>query len=363
MSGFEGFEKRLELHFFCSDGPLGLGLRRLGSKSLDRVLSTVHCSVVSAVGNAHFDAYVLSESSLFLYPNKLIIKTCGTTALLRAVSLLLHLASSLSLYPLRCKYTRGSFIFPAAQPSPHTTFREEIIYLDQALPPSLLRHRKARILKSHSSRHSWHVYSASAVAYAVPDGPITVEICMTELDRDASELFFRRTGESNMSGHEAGKEMTRRAGISAALPAGPLTLICDFAFDPCGYSMNALEAGRYSTIHVTPEEGQSYASFECVVDEEEDIEAALSKVSAVFRAGVMSVSVSGGEEGWIEVSGMACRSRAADDFPGVGLITYQTFVVESEIEGKRREGGRNLSVESGSAMIPSSTKGCHHANT
>ncbi|KAG0483429.1 hypothetical protein HPP92_011513 [Vanilla planifolia] len=81
MAGFEGFEKRLELHFSCSEGPLGLGLRLLSTESLDRILSTVHCSIVSAVSNARFDAYVLSESSLFVYPEKVIIKTCGTTAL------------------------------------------------------------------------------------------------------------------------------------------------------------------------------------------------------------------------------------------------------------------------------------------
>lgn len=28
--------------------------------------------------------------------------------------------------------------------------------------------------------------------------------------------------------------------------------ICDFEFDPCGYSMNAIEGSAISTIHVTP---------------------------------------------------------------------------------------------------------------
>ncbi|KAJ6351860.1 hypothetical protein OIU78_007699 [Salix suchowensis] len=79
MSGFEGFEKRLELRF-CGDDPVtadnNLGLRLLGFESLEQVLDAVQCTVVSAVANQYFDAYVLSESSLFVYPTKIIIKTC-----------------------------------------------------------------------------------------------------------------------------------------------------------------------------------------------------------------------------------------------------------------------------------------------
>jgi hypothetical protein len=30
--------------------------------------------------------------------------------------------------------------------------------------------------------------------------------------------------------------------------------ICGFVFDPCGYSINAIEGAAISTIHVTPED-------------------------------------------------------------------------------------------------------------
>lgn len=38
--------------------------------------------------------------------------------------------------------------------------------------------------------------------------------------------------------------------------------IDDFVFEPCGYSMNGCDGKGFSTIHVTPEEGFSYASLE-----------------------------------------------------------------------------------------------------
>lgn len=48
-------------------------------------------------------------------------------------------------------------------------------------------------------------------------------------------------------------------GISSLLPKA---IIDDYVFDPCGYSMNGLEGDAFSTIHITPECGFSYASLE-----------------------------------------------------------------------------------------------------
>jgi S-adenosylmethionine decarboxylase len=45
-------------------------------------------------------------------------------------------------------------------------------------------------------------------------------------------------------------------------PPSPPADIDDYVFEPCGYSMNGVEGGTFSTVHITPEEGFSYASFE-----------------------------------------------------------------------------------------------------
>nr|XP_010931927.1 S-adenosylmethionine decarboxylase proenzyme 4-like [Elaeis guineensis] len=326
VSGFEGFEKRLELHF-SGDNPLGL--RYLSIDDLQQVLDAVQCSIVSAAGNHSFDAYVLSESSLFLYPHKIILKTCGTTQLLRSIPSLLHHAADLGLRLHSCRYSRGSFIFPAAQPFPHTSFSDEVRFLDARLPPTL-RFRKASVMPSATSPHSWHVYSAADDEFSVlpPCGP-TIEVCMTELDRSLARRFHRRKGDDR-SGDEAGAEMTELTGIGGI---NRRALVCGFAFDPCGYSMNGLDRDRYSTIHVTPEDGHSYASFECVGGG--DMMDYLRKVVNVFRPVAVSVSVSGGggDEGGVcsavanalEPLGLSCRNRAAEDFPGAGTVTYQTF--------------------------------------
>lgn len=58
---------------------------------------------------------------------------------------------------------------------------------------------------------------------------------------------------------EAAAECTRRTGIADMFPK---TLIDDYVFDPCGYSMNGVHAAGFCTIHVTPEPECSYASCE-----------------------------------------------------------------------------------------------------
>lgn len=340
VSGFEGFEKRLELHFFGDDPIvmdnnnndnlglcLGLGLRQLDFDSLQQVLHAVQCTVVSAVGNRYFDSYVLSESSLFVYPNKIIIKTCGTTQLLKSVRPLIHYACHLGLSLTSVRYTRGNFIFPESQPFPHTSFKEEVTYLEDSLPNNL-RFRKASVMPSKTLTHAWHVFTAST---EIDLGDVyTIEICMTELDKASAGKFFRQPVDGK-SGDTAGKEMTEFTGIGNINPSA---LICDYAFDPCGYSMNGIDGDRYSTIHVTPEDGYSYASFETVGCSRggDDVARVLKKVAQVFRPATMSVSTtSASREVWARVAsaleplGLKRRSCSVDEFPAAGTVVYQTF--------------------------------------
>jgi len=112
---FEGSEKRIEVDFSFSAKAPAKGLRALSREQLDELMALAHCEIVSSRTNDHFDAYVLSESSLFVYPNKYVLKTCGTTRLLRSIPRLLELASGLGMQVARAKYSRATFLFPEHQ--------------------------------------------------------------------------------------------------------------------------------------------------------------------------------------------------------------------------------------------------------
>jgi hypothetical protein len=67
-------------------------LRRIPKQAIQDMLALVKCEIISGKQSEHIDAYVLSESSLFVSRNRIILKTCGSTVLLRCVKPLLYLA-------------------------------------------------------------------------------------------------------------------------------------------------------------------------------------------------------------------------------------------------------------------------------
>nr|KYP76489.1 S-adenosylmethionine decarboxylase proenzyme 1 [Cajanus cajan] len=151
--GFEGYEKRLEISFFehgVFADPGGLGLRALSKDQLDEILTPAECTIVSSLSNDYVDSYVLSESSLFVYSYKIIIKTCGTTKLLLSIPVIVK----------SVRYTRGSFIFPGAQSFPHRSFSEEVSVLDSYFS-NLGAGSKAYAMGDPSKSQIWHIYYAS----------------------------------------------------------------------------------------------------------------------------------------------------------------------------------------------------------
>ncbi|CAI9098006.1 OLC1v1034552C1 [Oldenlandia corymbosa var. corymbosa] len=324
--GFEGYEKRLEISFFepsIFSDPDGKGLRVLMKEQLDEFLLPAECTIVASLSNKYFDSYVLSESSLFIYPYKLIIKTCGTTKLLLSVPAILKLAESLSLLVRAVRYTRGSFIFPGAQSFPHRSFSEEVAILDGYFG-KLGSGSKAFVMGSSEDCKKWHVYSASAGSEHVAVPVTTLEMCMTGLDKDMASVFYK-----SQSSSAAG--MTAKSGIQKILPDSE---ICDFEFDPCGYSMNSIEGSALSTIHVTPEDGFSYASFEAAGYDMKALNMGLliERVLACFQPSEFSIAVHANIESPVELTGSLdlkgyCLDETCYEELGLGgSVVYRKFV-------------------------------------
>lgn len=325
--GFEGYEKRLEITFFEPSifaDPQGKGLRVLSKAQLDEILTPAECTIVSSLSNEHVDSYVLSESSLFVFPYKLVIKTCGTTKLLLSIPAILKLADSISLTVRSVRYTRGSFIFPGAQSFPHRSFTEEVSVLNGHFEKLGLS-SKAYVMGGFDKPQKWFVYSASAGPVSPRDKMYTLEMCMTSLDREKASVFYKTQNSSAVT-------MTNESGIRNILPESD---ICDFEFDPCGYSMNAIEDGAVSTIHVTPEDGFSYASFESVGYDFKDIslEQLVQRVLACFEPGEFSIAVGAAVASKklektcsINVDGYYVEEKSYEELGCEGSIVYQKFV-------------------------------------
>ncbi|GMH15227.1 hypothetical protein Nepgr_017068 [Nepenthes gracilis] len=324
--GFEGYEKRLEISFFEPGifvDPEGKGLQYLSKAQLDEILGPAECTIVDSLSNDCVDSYVLSESSLFVYPYKIIMKTCGTTKLLLAIPPILKLASTLSLKVKSVRYTRGSFIFPGAQPYPHQHFSEEVAVLDSYFG-KLGAGSMAFVMGRSAEHQKWHVYVASVESTSCNDPVYTIEMCMTELDRDRAAVFYKSKSSSAAL-------MTDDSHIRKILPNSE---ICDFEFDPCGYSMNSLEGPAVSTIHVTPEAGFSYASFEAVGYNLQiiDLNMLVERVLACFNPSEFSIAVHVNVGSKLlelncslEVDGYSRKEGSIEELGSSGSLVYQKF--------------------------------------
>lgn len=298
---FEGPEKLLELWFSPTDCELPAGwpadgLRAIPLHEIELLLGIVHCEILSKVSSQQLDAYLLSESSLFVYRNKLILKTCGTTTTLLCFEKLRELVHRYCLDPAfefrniyRVFYSHRSFMFPDRQQAVHRSWDAELACLNTHFDSAT---SNAYVLGSPpgpaaSSRsapdETWHLYTngtnqfAGCSAGRSSAADITVELLMTELDPASAAQFelpsaaAQHAAISNPDtqdvGHVVGAQLLRRSGLDRIVPEDPA---CDsdtkhdaFAFTPCGFSSNTILRGdRYYTIHVTPENGWSYASFE-----------------------------------------------------------------------------------------------------
>lgn len=363
---FEGSEKRVEIDFDLSSASPAAGLRALTRGQLDELMSLAACTIVSSRTNEHLDAYVLSESSLFVYPTKWVLKTCGTTKLLNAVPRLLELASArLSMAPRRCKYSRASFLFPEQQPAP---YKEGFDYEARFLRTHfghLGNGGSAYVLGDMFNGLQWHVYVAdahgAAAAYTPPSGrPFhKFEVCMTDLCRDAALAFYRDANPAFVSASRT----TVDTGIADLVPGA---VIDDYVFEPCGYSMNGIHpSGGFITIHITPEAGFSYASVEVSGFEPDHFDPAdmLARITAIFRPGTLSVSLSVdaaspcGNYAWGTLAtppgGYGCQSATAQELATGGRVSYYTFAPDPNAPGMGAGGSRSASPASVLRHMPS----------
>jgi len=262
---FEGPEKVLEIWFKATSGN---SLRKVPRDKWVNLLRLVRCQILSVISNDFCDAYLLSESSLFVYPHRIILKTCGTTTLLNCLPQLLEVARvDAGLKDVEdVFYCRKNFIYPEKQQFPHSSFAEECKTLDIYFDGS-------GYVAGKTNGDHWYLYitDRTAAVAATTTEDQTLELLMTELDPDAAKLFYRSDQEARV--------VTKTSGLADLLPGA---LLDDYLFDPCGYSMNGLKDNTYMSVHVTPQPQCSYASFETNASHSDYTEL-IAKVLKVFK--------------------------------------------------------------------------------
>ncbi|KAF4667873.1 AMP deaminase [Perkinsus olseni] len=283
---FEGTEKRIEIDFAWSEEESDLGARVISRTMWDKILDLCECTIVSHKVLKRFDAYILSESSLFVCADKIIIKTCGTTLLLQGLRTLLdHAVNELGLELEWLFYSRKSFLFPDSQRGVHGSFEDEVSLLREVCKEFGCSTGNAYVLGPLNGDH-WIMWNAD---FKEVDSNYrydhNLDIMMYDLPADVRSKFFNSTVSSAVADH-----MSVDSGISSIYPGAQVDAI---NFTPCGYSCNAsLDDGQsFFTIHVTPEESCSYASFETNVRcSSEKLVETIRRAVDVFKPGRFSLT-------------------------------------------------------------------------
>ena len=215
--------------------------------------------VLSVISSEACDAYLLSESSLFVWDTHFTMITCGQTRLIDAVFEFTNEVGVDNIESLI--FERKNEYFPRHQKS---DFFEDYEKLKLAFGGKAYRFGNA-------DDHHLFLYNLEK-PFQPPANDFTVEILMYDLHGRAKEVFGRE-------GHtvESIRELT---GVHELLPGFDID---DHVFQPRGYSLNALNGANYYTIHVTPEESGSYVSFESNIEETAAFQPLIEKVIQTFE--------------------------------------------------------------------------------
>lgn len=333
---FEGPEKLLEIWFYCDKNhipanPNGqkLTLRDIPVETWIQILNLVKCEILSIKDTPVMNAFLLSESSLFVYDHRLILKTCGTTTTLLCLPYLFEVLERDLCWSFRCGkdrcnkdksgdnkdkfepykvfYSRRAFMFPSKQKSIHKNWADEVEYLN-----NFFCNGKAYVVGRYDKGKHWNLFvtdtkKAGQIGSVKEEEDETLEILMTGLKPSCAEQFVsnriinseqevcdkKPEEAADDEGHLLGSNMTEQTGLNKIYQCtdkGDSFVHDAFAFSPCGYSSNMiLDNEYYYTLHVTPEKGWSYASFESNVpvtsisDDRQDNIEVLNKILNVFQ--------------------------------------------------------------------------------
>jgi S-adenosylmethionine decarboxylase len=279
MDTFEGTEKKLKLIFTRPQK----ALRKNSDVHWEKVVRASGAEILKTRSTKQLDAYLLSESSLFVWDDRMLLITCGQTSPVMAVEELMRHVDDDQVGHLY--YERKNPMFPRQQT---TSFPQDLTRLQARFSGQSIRLGPV----DGDFLHLYH--------YARPEAPPavggTLQVLMHDLP--AADRVFTP---SPASPTEQSKILDRLTRIYPAMR------IDSHFFQPQGYSLNGISGSDYFTVHVTPQKGGSYASFETSILREDPCRVAAELV-AIFKPARFSLVMT--------LSGSGCRPAPVPLWPG-----------------------------------------------
>lgn len=251
---FEGSEKKAEIVVAAN-----IDLFLQPEDFWTKMVAFAGAKILSKIENESCKAYLLSESSLFVWKDHITMITCGTTTLVKAVNFFIDHFKTENISALI--YERKNEYFPHLQ---KTNFFSDVKYMKKYALGSSFRF-------GQSDEHHLMLFHMDK-PYQPSSEDVTFELLMYNLQGNAKDIL-------NSPGHTI-EQVRNLLQFDKILPDFQVD---DYLFQPCGYSLNAIKGPHYYTVHVTPEENGSYVSFETNVDINETVKHQLSHILEIFK--------------------------------------------------------------------------------
>lgn len=231
---FEGAEKKLEIIVDKSLQPLTARPDGFWKE----IVAKCEATILSQVENDKMKAFLLSESSLFVWDDRILMLTCGQTKLIQSAK---YFVEELGANHVDCLFFQRKNEYRAQlQPS---DFLEDVKNLMEDFDGETVRFGK---LHSHHTQ-LFH----TTKSYRPLDSDCTCELLMYDMEKPVIDFLTRED-----------LDVVQVRDFFQLEKIFPDFQLDDFVFKPYGYSLNGIRGEDYLTIHVTPQEKSPYVSFE-----------------------------------------------------------------------------------------------------
>ncbi len=303
---FEGAEKRAEIVIDPTQFSL---LEHYNDSFWTKVVAQCEAKILSKISNSQVRAFLLSESSLFIWANRLLILTCGDTQLINAVNYFLKHIDSTSVKQIT--YQRKNEYCSHLQ-STH-------MFDDLQLLPARYQHQGKLLRFGELDTHHSYLYQLNSDSTEKPDYK-TSQVLVYNIAPEISHRLVR----GNVDRYQI-RELLQLDKIVADF------VLDDFIFEPSGYSLNAIRGNDYFTIHLTPQENSSYVTFESNMD----LVSFIPTILNIFVPASFDVIANNNNEFREKVISLvpACYKAVElieDKSGSVGLINYASFNREKD---------------------------------
>lgn len=296
---FEGAEKKVEI---CG---LGIDFRSLPYEFWETFVSNCDAQILSTISNEFLDSYLLSESSLFVWNNRILAITCGNTMLSQSVEWLVREIGHSGIASII--YQRKNEYQPQLQSN---GFFNDIDCLEKIFPGKSYRF-------GHLDGHYQYLYHSGNKLVLDPHD-VTSEFLMYGIDSKIADLFCSNLWEVS--------QIRKFLGLNDILKN---FTIDDHLFQPCGYSLNAICGRNYVTIHVTPEHDTSYVSLETNSNDPVFVNSLFQHFLLRFQANSVDVMQFGNSQMPILSSNFVCVDRVELRIAGNYPLSFFYFISSS----------------------------------